>query len=64
MTKLFATEMVNRAADAALQIHGGTGYMRDCIVERIYRDVRAMRIGEGTSEIHRMIIAKSLMREM
>ena len=62
MTKLFASEMVNRAADAALQIHGGTGYMRDCIVERIYRDVRAMRIGEGTSEIHRMIIARSLLR--
>jgi alkylation response protein AidB-like acyl-CoA dehydrogenase len=62
MTKLFATEMVNRAADSALQIHGGTGYMRDCIVERIYRDVRAMRIGEGTSEIHRMIIARSLLR--
>ena len=63
MTKLFATEMVNRAADTALQIHGGMGYMRDCIVERIFRDVRAMRIGEGTSEIHRMIIAKSLLRE-
>ena len=62
MTKLFASEMVNRAADAALQIHGGTGYMRDCIVERIYRDVRAMRIGEWTSEIHRMIIARSLLR--
>jgi len=62
MTKLFATEMVNRAADAALQIHGGMGYMRDCIVETIFRDVRAMRIGEGTSEIHRMIIAKSLLR--
>ncbi len=62
MTKLFATEMVNRAADSALQIHGGMGYMRDCMVERIFRDVRAMRIGEGTSEIHRMIIAKSLLR--
>lgn len=63
MTKLFASEMVNRAADAAMQIHGGTGYMRDCMVERIYRDVRAMRIGEGTSEIHRMIIARSLLRK-
>jgi len=63
MTKLFATEMVNRAADTALQIHGGMGYMRDCVVEGIYRDVRAMRIGEGTSEIHRMIIAKSLLRK-
>ncbi len=63
MTKLFATETAGRAADAALQIHGGMGYMSDCIVERIYRDVRAMRIGEGTSEIHRMIIAKSLLRK-
>jgi alkylation response protein AidB-like acyl-CoA dehydrogenase len=62
MTKLYATEMVNRVADRALQIHGGMGYMQDCMVERIYRDVRAMRIGEGTSEIHRMIIAKSLLR--
>jgi len=64
MTKLYATEMVNRVADRALQIHGGMGYMQDCMIERIYRDVRAMRIGEGTSEIHRMIIAKSLLREM
>ncbi len=63
MTKLFASEMVNRSADAALQIHGGMGYMRECMVERIYRDVRAMRIGEGTSEIHRMIIARSLLRK-
>jgi alkylation response protein AidB-like acyl-CoA dehydrogenase len=63
MSKLFATEMVGRAADSALQIHGGMGYMRDCPVERIYRDVRAMRIGEGTSEIHRMIIARSLLRK-
>ncbi len=63
MAKLFATEMVGRAADSALQIHGGMGYMRDCPVERIYRDVRAMRIGEGTSEIHRMIIARSLLRK-
>jgi len=64
MTKLFATEMADRAADTAMQIHGGTGYMRDCIVERIFRDVRAMRIGEGTSEIHRMIIARNLLRNI
>jgi len=63
MTKLYATEMVNRVADKALQIHGGMGYMRDCMIERIYRDVRAMRIGEGTSEIQRMIIAKNLLRK-
>ncbi|RJP67524.1 MAG: acyl-CoA dehydrogenase [Candidatus Abyssobacteria bacterium SURF_17] len=63
MTKLFATEMVNRAADAALQIHGAASFESGCLVERIFRDVRAMRIGEGTSEIHRMIIAKSLLRE-
>lgn len=63
MTKLYATEMVNRAADTAMQIHGGMGYMSECIIERIYRDVRAMRIGEGTSEIHRMIIARNLLRD-
>jgi len=61
MCKLFATEMVGRVADRALQIHGGMGYMKDCEVERIYREVRALRIVEGTSEIQRRIIARTLL---
>jgi len=61
MTKLFASEMVCKAADKALQIHGGMGYDKDMPIERIYRDVRIQRIWEGTSEIQRMIIAKSFM---
>ena len=60
--KLFCTEMVGRAADLAVQIHGGTGYMREVPVERIYRDVRLMRLYEGTSEIQRLIIGGSLIR--
>ena len=59
--KVYATEMVNRAADSALQIHGGMGYMKDFPIEKIYRDVRVMRIYEGTSEIQRMIIARGLL---
>ena len=63
MIKVFATEMAGRAADAALQIHGGMGYMKDFPIESIYRDVRMMRIVEGTSEVHRMRIARSLLRD-
>ncbi|NUU20457.1 MAG: acyl-CoA dehydrogenase [Streptomycetaceae bacterium] len=58
--KLYCTEMAGRTADLAVQIHGGTGYMRDVPVERIYRDVRLMRLYEGTSEIQRLVIGKSL----
>jgi len=63
MIKVFATEMAGRAADRALQIHGGTGYMKDFPIESIYRDVRMMRIVEGTSEVHRMRVARSLLRD-
>ena len=59
--KLFASEMLCRAADSAVQIFGGMGWMRECVVERIYRDVRINRIVEGTSEIMRMIIARDLL---
>jgi acyl-CoA dehydrogenase len=52
--KLFCTEMVGRVADLAVQVHGGAGYMRDVPVERIYRDVRLLRLYEGTSEIQRL----------
>jgi acyl-CoA dehydrogenase len=60
--KLFCTEMAGRVADLAVQIHGGTGYMRDVPVERIYRDVRLLRLYEGTSEIQRLIVGGALFR--
>jgi acyl-CoA dehydrogenase len=60
--KLFASEMVGRVADRAVQIHGGSGYMRGIPVERFYRDARLFRIYEGTSEIQRLVIAAELMR--
>ena len=61
--KLFCTEMAGQVADLAVQIHGGTGYMRDVPVERIYRDVRLLRLYEGTSEIQRLIIGAGLVRQ-
>ncbi|EPX77105.1 acyl-CoA dehydrogenase family protein [Litoreibacter arenae] len=57
-TKYFCTEMVGRIADRALQIHGGAGYMSEYDIERMYRDVRVLRIYEGTSQIQQMIIGK------
>jgi len=61
--KLFCTEMAGRVADLAVQVHGGTGYMREVPVERIYREVRLLRLYEGTSEIQRLIIGGSLIRD-
>jgi len=61
-SKLYAAEMVGRVADRVLQIFGGAGYMGDFPVERMYRDARAFRIGEGTSEMQRMQIARHLLR--
>ncbi|MDR7478130.1 MAG: acyl-CoA dehydrogenase family protein, partial [Armatimonadota bacterium] len=52
----------HRAADRALQVHGGYGYIRDYPVERYYRDVRLCEIGEGTSEIQRLIVARAVLR--
>jgi alkylation response protein AidB-like acyl-CoA dehydrogenase len=60
IAKLFSTEMANTVAYKAVQIHGGFGYMRECQVERIYRDVRLMTIAAGTSEIMKNIIAKQI----
>jgi len=60
--KLFASEMVSRVADRAVQIHGGAGYMQDYAVERLYRDVRLFRLFEGTSQIQQLVIARQLMR--
>jgi alkylation response protein AidB-like acyl-CoA dehydrogenase len=62
MAKLYASEMAGRVADRALQIFGGRGYMRECVAERFYRDLRVDRIWEGTSEIQRLIIAQGLYR--
>lgn len=62
VAKLFCTEMAGKVADLAVQIHGGTGYMRGVVVERIYRDIRLLRLYEGTSEIQRLIIGGGLMR--
>ncbi|UGS35648.1 acyl-CoA dehydrogenase family protein [Capillimicrobium parvum] len=60
--KLFCTEMAGRAADLAVQVHGGSGYMREVPVERLYRDVRLLRLYEGTSEIQRLIIGGALVK--
>ncbi|KUI24707.1 acyl-CoA dehydrogenase [Mycobacterium sp. IS-1742] len=60
--KLFCTEMAGQVADLAVQIHGGSGYMREVPVERIYRDVRLLRLYEGTSEIQRLIIGGGLVK--
>jgi len=60
--KLFATEAANRIAYRAVQLHGGMGYVNECRVEQLYRDVRVTTIYEGTSEIQRLIIARELLK--
>jgi alkylation response protein AidB-like acyl-CoA dehydrogenase len=60
--KLFASAVAMRCASDAVQIHGGSGYMREVGVERFYRDAKATEIYEGTSEIQRMVIARNLLR--
>ena len=62
MAKLYATEMGERVCRNAIQIHGGYGYSREYPVERIYRDARLMTIGEGTSEIQRLVIARHVLK--
>ena len=61
--KYFATEMVGRVADRAVQILGGAGYLTEHPVERLYRDVRLLRLFEGTSQIHQGIIARHMIEE-
>lgn len=61
--KLFATEAAGRISDQAVQIHGGSGLVRGSVVERLYRDVRALRVYEGTSEIQKLVIANQLLKE-
>jgi alkylation response protein AidB-like acyl-CoA dehydrogenase len=63
MAKMFATEMAERVCRDAIQIHGGYGYSSEYPVERIYRDARLMTIGEGTSEIQRLVIARHVLAE-
>ncbi len=59
---MFATEAAQRIIDRALQIHGGLGVVRGVAVERLYREVRALRIYEGTTEIQRVVIATRLLQ--
>jgi acyl-CoA dehydrogenase len=60
--KLYGSEMVGRVVDRVLQVFGGAGYLCDWPIERMYRDARAHRIGEGTSEMQRIQIARSLLQ--
>src|SRR5690606_28491933 len=62
--KMFASEMVGRVADRAVQIHGGAGYVADYGIERFYRDVRLFRIYEGTTQIQQIVIARNMVREL
>ena len=61
--KYYASEMVGRVADRAVQIYGGAGYIADYGVERFYRDVRLFRLYEGTSQIQQLVIARHMLRE-
>ncbi|MFA7670609.1 MAG: acyl-CoA dehydrogenase family protein, partial [Burkholderiaceae bacterium] len=60
-SKMFTTDMVGRVADRGVQIHGGSGYINEYKVERFYRDVRLLRLYEGTTQIQQMVIGKHLM---
>jgi acyl-CoA dehydrogenase len=62
MAKLYATEAVFRIVDQAVQIHGGVGVLHGSTVERLYREIRAMRIYEGTTEIQKLIIANTFLK--
>jgi acyl-CoA dehydrogenase len=61
-SKYFASEMVGRVADKAVQIFGGAGYIADYGIERLYRDVRLFRIYEGTSQVQQLVIAREVMK--
>jgi len=61
MIKLFASEMAHRVCHKAVQLHGGYGFMKEFKVERLYRDQRITEIYEGTSEIQRLVIARSIL---
>jgi hypothetical protein len=63
MAKLFASEMAVRVAEDAIQIHGGYGYVKDYPPEKYWRDSKLLTIGEGTSEVQRMVIARELLKD-
>jgi alkylation response protein AidB-like acyl-CoA dehydrogenase len=63
MAKLFSSEAAVRAANEAVQVHGGYGFTKDYPVEKYYRDVKLLTIGEGTSEIQRMVIARQILKD-
>jgi acyl-CoA dehydrogenase len=63
MVKLYASEMQSRVVDRVLQIFGGMGFCKELPIERMYRDARVTRIYDGTSEIHRTIIARQLLKD-
>ncbi len=62
MAKLYASEAAVRATSRAIQIHGGCGYTKDFPVERYYRDAKLCEIGEGTSEVQRIVISREILR--
>jgi len=62
MAKVYISEILNKIVDRALQIHGSLGYSGDLPLERFYRDARAARIYDGPSEVHRMVIARSVLK--
>ena len=62
MSKYYATEMANRVAAKAIQVHGGYGFIKDYKVERLYRDARVMTLYEGTSQVQQMVISRSLLK--
>ena len=63
VSKLFATEAAQRIIDRCLQVHGGNGVVKGFAVERLYRDIRALRIYEGASEVQRLVIARHLLAQ-
>ena len=62
MVKVYAAETLGRVADRAVQVHGGAGYAKGLAIERLYRDARVFRIYDGTSEIHRSVVARALLK--
>ena len=60
MAKLYTGELSGRVVDAALQIHGGYGYMEEYAISRLYRDQKVLEIGEGTNDVQKMVIARHL----
>ena len=64
MAKLYSSEVAVRATEQAVQIYGGYGYVKDYPVEKLYRDVKVCTIGEGTSEIQRLVISRELLAQI